>query len=396
MMTTALDIAILAVVTLPLLPATLFLAQVLAALVPARQPEYLGGARPRVAVLIPAHDESQGIVPVIQSVREGLSLQDRVLVVADNCSDNTAALATATGAEVVERHDVSRLGKGYALARGIEHLQRNPPDVVIVIDADCHVAPGALDLLVRQCHGLARPVQALYLMHALNPGSPGVAFAAFAWLVKNRVRPLGYRRLGQPCQLMGSGMAFPWSVLQAAPLAQGHLVEDLKLGLDLARVGHAPAFCPEALVTSTFPAVTAGVKSQRTRWEHGHLGMIGHDAPRYLLDALRTANPALLALVLDLCIPPLALLAMLSTAAWALALAHGLLSGFEPALWIASTTLAMLASAVMVSWLAFGRQTISLAQLAHAPAYALAKIPLYLRFLTRRQAVWVRSSRDKS
>jgi hypothetical protein len=52
----------------------------------------------------------------------------------------------------------------------------------------------------------------------------------FAWCVKNLVRPLGYSNLGCPCQLMGTGMAFKWSTLSKADLANGNIVEDMKLG----------------------------------------------------------------------------------------------------------------------------------------------------------------------
>lgn len=63
-------------------------------------------------------------------------------MVADNCTDDTARLASAAGAEVIERHDALLRGKGYALDFGVRHLAQQPPDVVIVVDADCQVAEG--------------------------------------------------------------------------------------------------------------------------------------------------------------------------------------------------------------------------------------------------------------
>ena len=110
--------------------------------------------------------------------------------------------------------------------------------------------------------------------------------AQFAWLVRNEVRPRGLARVGLPCQLMGSGMAFPWHMVAGGRLASGHLVEDLKLGLELAQAGSAPLFCPDALVSSVFPASAAGVASQRRRWEHGHLSVLCAQGPRLLLRAL--------------------------------------------------------------------------------------------------------------
>ena len=74
----------------------------------------------------------------------------------------------------------------------------------------------------------------------------------FAWRVKNWVRPLGLSSLGLPCQLMGTGMAFPWEVIADARLATGSLAEDLKLGLELAANGHPPVFCPSPLSPVNF------------------------------------------------------------------------------------------------------------------------------------------------
>ena len=75
-------------------------------------------------------------------------------------------------------------------------------------------------------------------------------------------------------------MAFPWDLIKSENLATGEIVEDLKLGLELAIRGKAPLFCPSARVVSRFPSTQAGIDSQRQRWEQGHLNMIGGAAPR--------------------------------------------------------------------------------------------------------------------
>src|SRR5690349_9785249 len=59
----------------------------------------------QVAIVIPAHDESAGLVPTLDDLRPQLNSGDRLIVVADNCSDDTAAIAASAGAEVVQRDD---------------------------------------------------------------------------------------------------------------------------------------------------------------------------------------------------------------------------------------------------------------------------------------------------
>src|SRR5204862_3937180 len=143
----------------------------------------------------------------------------------------------AAGAEVAERHDPLHRGKGYALDFGVRALESRPPAIVVVMDADCIIEEGSLERLARRCESSGRPVQALYLMRSPAGAGLKTRISEFAWVVKNQVRPTSFLRLGLPCQLMGTGMAFPWSILGQAPLASGHLVEFFQLGIDLPMPG---------------------------------------------------------------------------------------------------------------------------------------------------------------
>jgi len=377
-----------------LVPVGVLWLQVMFALPRWRERPLLTGPRPRVAVLVPAHNEASGIVATLSTILPQLSESDRLLVVADNCSDETAAIALSAGAEVAERRDSERRGKSYALDFGVRYLSDGAADVVIVVDADCQVVQGSIEWLARECEAVAGPVQALNQMR--SPVGAGIKthIAEFAWVVKNCVRPLGYHRMGLPCQLMGTGMAFPWSVIRDTDLASGNIVEDMKLGLDLARAGKLPRFCPEALVTSFFPATAEGIIAQRTRWEHGHLGIILAETPGLLADAVLRASPALLALALDLCVPSLSMLSLLVTVLTSLAAIFAVFGGGVLPLVLSIVVMAMLGMAVLLAWTRYGRQAVTLGDLAYAPIYALWKIPLYLKFLTGRQVEWVRAKRD--
>ncbi|PAX51344.1 glycosyltransferase family 2 protein, partial [Brunnivagina elsteri] len=229
----------------------------------------------QVSIIVPAHNEATVIGLTLDTLNSVLKPQDSLIVVADNCNDATAEIARAKGATVIERYDSENRGKGYALDYGIKFLKSQPPDVVIIIDADCTVHPNAIARLTESAIATQKPVQATYLMTTPKTSkSSKELLAEFAQLLRNLVLPLGLKRLGQSCSLKGTGMAFPWHIISKANLANGHIVEDLKLGLDLAIAGHRPIFCPEARVTSYFPQQSEAIKSQRTRWEHGHLQMI--------------------------------------------------------------------------------------------------------------------------
>ncbi len=381
-----------ALAVLLMLPSSLLLVQTLMAAAPLGARETAAGRRPRVAVLMPAHNEALLIAESIASVKQQLKSGDRLLIVADNCTDDTARIAAQHGAEVFERTDSERRGKGFALYFGIRQLAKQAPEVVVVVDADCTLGDGALETLARMAALEQRPVQALDLMRAPEGAGPLTRLAEFAWVVKNQVRPLGYQRLGLPCHLMGTGMAFPWLVVEFASLASGNIVEDLTLGLELARGGYSPRFCPEALVTSCFPR-DSGVAEQRTRWEHGHLAAILQRGAKLVGAAIVSGDIQLLALALDLCVPPLALLALLLAVLLTVSLLFFAVSQIAWPAIIAASACAAFATAVLVAWWQFGRHIVSLGSLTCAAAYAVRKIPLYMRFITRRQVHWVRSRR---
>ena len=348
----------------------------------------------RVAVVVPAHNESAGILPTIQDIRPQLNAGDRLIVVADNCSDDTAAVAAAAGAEVIARDDLEKIGKGYALGWGISHLSIDPPDFVVFIDADCRIQSDTIGRLRAICAEIHRPVQACFLMKAPENSPIDHSFAKFAWTVKNWARPLGLRNLNLPVQLMGTGMIFPWDVISSAPLASGNLVEDLKLGLDLAATGKAAHFFPSVTVTSDFPVSVKGTDSQRQRWVQGHIGMILKAAPRLLFLAVTRRNLNLLVLTLDLAVPPLSLLGLLIVGIFLLA-SLAALSGLPSApLVIATANVLVFGLTVFLAWLKFGRDILpARAFLSIGP---LRKLGLYGQMLRGRMAVqWIRTDRAK-
>jgi len=346
----------------------------------------------RLAVLIPAHNEAAGISVTLSSVRSQLKPTERLLVVADNCTDATADVARCCGAEVIERQQADLRGKGYALDFGLRHLAADPPSVLVIVDADCTLDEGCLRHLVEACVRSGRPVQALYLMNAPTEAPLRLRLAAFTWRIKNWLRPLGALRLGASCPLMGTGMAFPWQLISQAKLASSHLVEDMKLGIDLAREGHPPLFVPEARVDSVFPLSNDAAQAQRSRWEHGHLSTLLSAGPGLLWRAVSARDARLALMALDLMVPPLTLLLGLALLDFLLGSVLASVIGAWP-MGIALTGLILLLAASLGAWWMVGRDLLSIGDLLRAPAHLVMKLPMYLKFVSRRQQEWVRTER---
>ena len=372
--------------------------QCLAALLLARSAENKAKLADRGAfcVLIPAHNEELVLRQTLVGVVAQLSAQDRVLVVADNCSDQTAAIAQDAGVEVLERHHAECRGKGYALDAGIRHLEKGGFDgsCVIIIDADCDVADDALHLLAAEVSRSGRSAQARYIMRMPVDPSSRDYVSALALRVRNIARARGMHNLGLPCQVTGSGIAIPWHAIRKLNLASGNIVEDMQIGLDLAEMRLAANYVEAAHVTGRLASGDAA-GAQRKRWEHGHLGTAFGVVPKLLFAGITHGNLQQLALAVDLAVLPLSLLASFVVAAVAAACALGGLTGYWLALWVNVSSLVSLAVAFLVGWWVSARGIIPLRALLGVPVYVFWKIPMWVMSVISPQKEWVRSSREQ-
>lgn len=381
-----------------LIPIGVFVLECLLAIWPRWNSRSLpAGPRPRTVVLIPAHNEELVIGNTLATLLPTLGVDDSVLVIADNCTDQTAEVARACGAVVLERHDASRRGKSYALNFGVRHLESQPPAAVVVLDADCRVDPLTVELLARVVAHTQRPAQCLNLCES-DPEAVGIhAVSGLGFRFKNLVRPLGLMRAGLPCLLMGTGMAFPWNVLQAARLDSGELAEDMRLGVELAIRGQAPVFCPEVRVVSALPRQAAAFLSQRTRWEHGHLATSLAWGPQLFLAGWRARRWELWALALDLTVPPVSLLIVSWGVAAFLAGMGWWLGASSLPMQVLLTAGALTGVVILGGWARYCREAVPWTALLSIPWYVLRKLPIYAKFLVRRrQQEWVRTAREPS
>jgi cellulose synthase/poly-beta-1,6-N-acetylglucosamine synthase-like glycosyltransferase len=395
--TTLIDTIVTIAVLFLALPLVVLAAECWLSLLPLRRQKKRGDLSPfQLAVVIPAHDEADRVAEAVERIREQVPDGTRVIVIADNCSDSTAANARAAGAVVWQRDDPTRRGKGYALNFAWQRLAEAPPDVVVCIDADCVPAPNCIATVARLAHERRRPVQASYTMHA-PPGASGLAsVSALAVYVKNVVRPRGLQWLRLPCLLTGSGMAFPWEALSAVRHPDGHIVEDMRASTDFAIAGFAPMPCMEVNVSSMLPSKHSGFLSQRTRWEHGHIRTILTEVPRLVGRFLLTGSASLLAVALELAVPPLSLLVGITSLSAVALAAFALATGNWLPFICLAIAMAVATLGMILVWARNGRDILPGKMIVgQIPKYLSVKAPLYLRFLARPQTDWVRTERAR-
>lgn len=249
----------------------------------------VGGDKPtRIVALIPAHNEQDGIVKTVRSLYEQTVKPDLVIVMADNCTDDTIPLARSAGAYVVATVN-NRAKKAGALNQGIALTMpwMQETDYYILQDADGELSPDWI-----------KNALATYAGWDDEPGRKkplgGLSGAIVARKPQNfieRAQAIEYargtrlmaRKRGKVHVLSGAAAMLPVSVLQQVAAARGttlpgnkgvyymedSLTEDYELTLAIRHLGYDCTSTKRCqVVTDLMPDVHM-LEIQRVRWYRG-------------------------------------------------------------------------------------------------------------------------------
>lgn len=349
----------------------------------------------RFDAIVPAHNEETGITRTVASLlaMDWPRERFRVVVVADNCSDATAAVARAAGATVLERQDAIRRGKGYALAHAFDASVRDGfATAVVVVDADAEVSANLLEAFATRIERGAVAIQAHYGI--LNPGASWrtelitIAKGAFH-VVRSRAR----EHLGLSCGIRGNGWCVTHGLLAEIPYRYYSLTEDVEFGIALGLAGHRVEYAGEAHADADMASSERTARTQRQRWEKGRFQLVRARTAPLLWAAVRRRSALCLDLAADLIVPPLSYLALnvilFGLAATAVAL-HD--PAAWPWAWWSLACMLLLMVHVLRGWQLSGIGIRGIAALAHVPAFLVWRIRL---LLGRKTSEWVRTEREK-
>jgi len=353
------------------------------------------GPAPRLAVLVPAHDEERGVAETVVALLAQDYPHERfdVMVIADNCTDDTAGVAARAGAMVWPREDPAVRGKGPALAWALERVRHDLPatEAVIVIDADCIASSNLCAVIAEK---LADPrvqvVQARY--DVSNPEeSPTAALRAAGFILRHVIRARGRARLGLSSGLFGSAMAFRMSVFDDVQWPTS-ITEDTELHLMLVQRGIVVRFVEGAGVHSPMPTTADAAVEQQMRWESGNAQLTGAYLMRLVARGVLTGDVQLLAAGGELLVPSQSMLAAGSLGVGTVSAALG---RRRMAAFAAATALGQ-AVYVIGGLAAAGAPDASLRALAHAPAFVAGRLRVLGRVAGGRRAeTWVRTTRER-
>ena len=355
----------------------------------------LSPREPFFDIVVPSHNEERVIAQTVQSLLaiDWPAHRRRILVVADNCKDGTAAVARAAGAEVLERFSETERGKGYALAFGFQNsAQAGLAEAVVVVDADTLVTPNLLKAFAARLHLGAHAMQAHYGVS--NPFAAWrTTLMAIALGMFHRVRGRGREALRTSAGLRGNGMCFTHELLKKVPHDAFSVVEDLEYGLRLGRAGFRVWYVDEADVRGEMVTSEAASRSQRVRWESGRKAMVRQQAPKFLVDGLKTGNRVLVDLAMDLLVPPLSYVALGSVAVWVAGVALWWFGGVGATWAVGSFCVLSVGLYVARGWAVSETGFKGLTALASAPFYIVWKVAL-MRKQTNAPKEWVRTTRE--
>lgn len=238
----------------------------------------------RFLFLVPAHNEELLLAACVRSL---LALRYprercRVVVVADNCTDRTAALARAAGAQCLERRDARNPGKPRAIAWALEQIPTAEFDAVVIVDADTIVDPDFAREL--SAAGPLRGAAAQGYFGLSNPDeSPVTRMSAVLAAATHRFAyPLKWRA-GLNVPLVGNGMAVGTDVLAEHGWQAFSICEDWEMYALLTERGIPILGVPRARIYAQEARSLGDSATQRERWTAGRLTVLARVGPRLLL-----------------------------------------------------------------------------------------------------------------
>ena len=346
-------------------------------------------------IVVPAHNEAGNIAKTIASLRavDWPPELFRIVVVADNCTDSTAAMARAAGATVIERQDAQRRGKGYALEYAFQFCKSAAArSAIVVVDADAVASANLLEAFAARIEAGEQAVQAHY--GVLNPLESWrtrlitIAKASFH-IVRSRAR----ERLGLSCGIRGNGWCVTQSVLEKVPYRAFSLTEDLEYGIQLGLAGYRVAYADEAHSDAEMVSDEKIASKQRQRWEAGRFQLIRSMTAPLLLAAFAKPSAICFDLALDLLVLPLSYIVVSILGVALLAgIAATQIEAALAMLWVAAGCAVCLVLYVLRGWQLSGLGARGLMDLVRAPGFIAWKLLVSLR---KRSSEWVRTERQR-
>ena len=252
----------------------------------------------RFAIFIPAHNEEIVIGNIVENLKQMNYPKDSydMYVIADNCTDDTAAIAEDAGASVLKRTDDKKRGKGYALQWAFERIlfgEDSEYDAAVIFDADNLVSKNFLrEMNNKLCDG-QKVIQGY--IDSKNPYDSWItASYSVAFWSSNRLFQSARSFLGMSCEIGGTGFCMDVQVLKEVGWQATCLVEDLEFTMKLMQNNIRVGWAQEAIVYDEKPLTLAQSWKQRRRWMQGFADVCSRYFLKLFIKGIKDRNAALI------------------------------------------------------------------------------------------------------
>jgi len=199
-------------------------------------------------------------------------------LVADNCTDNTAAVAREHGAKVYERHNEQLIGKGYALTELFDHVKGtvgyDAYDAYIIIDADNILEPDYVSEMDK-CFSAGNRIVVGY-RNSKNYGDNWISSGYGLWFLRESRQLNSVRaNIGTSCEVKGTGFMFSNEIMKRQDGWIHHLlIEDVQFTVENVLAGEKVSYCHDAVLYDEQPTKFKESWWQRIRWCRGYLQIL--------------------------------------------------------------------------------------------------------------------------
>jgi cellulose synthase/poly-beta-1,6-N-acetylglucosamine synthase-like glycosyltransferase len=216
-----------------------------------------------ISVLIPAHNEAGVLRECLDAILAQTLPVDEIVVVADSCTDDTAAVAESYGAVVVE---TEQGGKAASQDVGLRYVTG---EILVCIDADTVIDVDVVERFVDELDAGADATCANMLPMPHQRGF-WVANRRFAYSLGRYWWRWCQAQMGKLMVLSGCAYALRTETVRSIGGFPGELITcDMDLTWSLYEAGYTTTFCHQALAYTYDPETFAVYTKQMRRWASG-------------------------------------------------------------------------------------------------------------------------------
>ena len=267
---------------------------------------------PSCLIVVPAHNEELGIEHTLKSLQKNLSkLQSKIIVIADNCDDQTAKQCSRHDIDVVIRNDSKLKGKSHALNWFIKTYSETilKYDTLCIIDADSTLSHNYFRISLEYFSRFSYKIMQTFYT---SQKSKAYSISKHALECAHHVRQLGLFNTTGTALLKGNGMFFNTKLIISNGWKAHSITEDLEMSYNMIHQNHDILYCPAASVYGDFAQSGNTKEVQQRRWEGGRWLVLKHTMPSLIKNAISHKSLKQFLLAIDLSVPPMSVLLLLN------------------------------------------------------------------------------------